>query len=264
MTEQFVRYAVKDRVARITLDRPPANGLDIPMVEGLIAAYCRAAADDGVGAVILDSAVPRRFCGGFALDLAKGISPLELRRFLDRLYLELFDVQHRLGKPSIAAVGGAARGAGVTLAIASDMILAAEEATFAYSEIDVGLIPGVHCVHLPRLIGRHRAFELLFSARVFGAAEAEAMRLVNRVVPGTQLADAAQDFAAGFARKSPLIMRIGRAAFMRANDLDYRRAIETMAETLCAQVGAPDVEEGFSAFLEKRPPRWPSMPETEA
>jgi enoyl-CoA hydratase/carnithine racemase len=208
--------------------------------------------------VVLSSALPGRFCGGLDLAMARRSSGAELRAFLDRLYGELFDVQYRLGKPSIAAVGGAARGAGMTLAVSCDMIVAGAGATFGYSEIDVGLFPGIHCAHLPRIIGRHRAFELLLSGRAFGAAEAAGLGLVNRVVPGEALDGEARALARTFAAKSPAVMRVARAAFMRANDLDYRRTIESMAETLCALIDTPDAREGLAAFLDKRPPRWPS------
>jgi enoyl-CoA hydratase len=254
-----LKYDVKDRVATILLDRPPANTLSVPVVQALIDLYTKAKEDRGVGAVVLRSALPKRFCGGYDLDLAKGVTAVEMRDFLDKLYLELFDVQHRLGKPSIAAVHGAARGAGITLAINCDMIVAADTAHFAYAEINVGLIPGIHLVHLARIVGRHKAFELLFSGRVFDAAEAKEMQLLNKVVPETELPDAAHEFAQMFTDKAPMIMRIGKNAFMRANDLDFRRNVEAMAETLIAQCTVPDVSEGFRAFLEKRAAKWPSL-----
>src|SRR5207247_6880711 len=99
-------------------------------------------------------------------------SPADVRGLLDKLYVELAEVQYNLGKPSIAAVGGAARGGGMTLAISCDVLIAGESATFGYPEIDLGLVPALHFVHLPRIVGRHRAFELLFSGRSFGADEA--------------------------------------------------------------------------------------------
>lgn len=260
----FLRYEVRDRVAHIILDRAPVNALDTPMVVALIAAFRRAGEDDHVGAVVLSSAMPTRFCGGFALDFAKDLDGAAMRGFVERLYVELFDVQYRLGKPSIAAMHGAARGAGISIAIACDMIIAADDAHLAYSEIDIGLVPAIHFTHLPRLVGRHRAFELLFSGRRFDADEGERIGLINRVVPRATLIDEAHTLAASFAAKSPALMRIGRAAFMRANDLDYRRSMEDAAETICALVGSPDMQEGFAAFLERRTPQWPSLPPVDA
>ena len=174
-----VRYAVSDAIAQISLDRAPVNALNLPLLEGLIEALRRAAADENVRAVVLASALPRRFSAGLDLDLLRGKSGSDVRRVLDQLYLELLDAQYNLGKPSIAAVGGAARGGGMTLAISCDVLLAGESATFGYPEIDLGLVPAIHFVHLPRIVGRHRAFELLFSGRTFAADEAASLGAVS-------------------------------------------------------------------------------------
>jgi enoyl-CoA hydratase len=140
------------------------------------------------------------------------------------------------------------------------MIIAADDTHLAYSEIYIGLVPVIHFTYLPKLIGRYRAFELLFSGRMFDAAEGERLGLINRIVPRAALIDEAYNLAAQLAAKSSALMRIGRAAFMRANDLDYRRSMEDAAAMICALVGSPDMQEGFSAFLEQRTPKWPSMP----
>jgi enoyl-CoA hydratase len=256
MTGAFLRYEVAERIAQISLDRPPVNALNFSLLEQLIAAFRRAAADEKVRAVILASAVPRRFSAGLDLDILRATSGTEARRFLDTLYVDLADVQYNLGKPSIAAVGGAARGGGMTLAISCDVLLAGQSATFGYPEIDLGLVPAIHFVHLPRIVGRHRAFEILFSGRSFDAGEAASLGLVSRIVPDEELPDAALTMARAFAAKSPTAMRLGRAAFMRANDLDYRRSIGNAVEIFCNVAATDDAREGLRAFMEKRVPRW--------
>jgi enoyl-CoA hydratase len=163
-------------------------------------------------------------------------------------------VQADLGKPSIAAVNGAARGGGMTLAILCDVIVAAQGATFGYPEINVGLVPAIHFAHLPRIVGRHRAFELLFTGRSFGAEEAASLGLVSRVVADETLHDEVLALARAFATKSPAAMRLGRAAFMRAND--YRQDIDAAVEDFCRVVATPGAQEGLRAFSEKRPPKW--------
>jgi enoyl-CoA hydratase/carnithine racemase len=255
-THADLRYEVLDRIAEIRLDRPPVNALSLALLEALIGALRRAAADESVRAIVLASALPRAFSAGLDLGLVRGKSASEVRRFLDRLYIELFDVQHSLGKPSIAAVGGAARGGGMTLAISCDVLIAGESATFGYPEIDVGLVPAIHFAHLPRIIGRHRAFELLFSGRAFDAEEAAKLGLVSRIVPDEELRDHARALAAAFAGKSPTAMRLGRAAFMRANDLDSRRSVGEAVELFCNVATTDSAQEGLAAFQEKRPPRW--------
>jgi len=254
--ETSIRYQVSDRVAEIALDRPPVNALSLAMLEELIAALRRAAADDNVRAVLLASAVPARFCAGLDLGMLLGRSASDIRPVLEALYVELADVQYALGKPSIAVVGGAARGGGMTLAISCDVIVAGESATFGYPEIHLGLVPAIHFVHLPRIVGRHRAFELLFGGRSFDAAEAASLGLVSRVVPDENVAADAKELALAFAAKSPSTMRLARAAFMRANDLDYRRGVGHAVELFCNVATTDDAQEGLRAFVEKRAPRW--------
>lgn len=251
-----VEYSVADGIAEIRLNRPPVNALSLELVEGVIAALRTAGADEAVRAVILCSAQEKVFCAGLDLDLVRGRSGVEFRRFLERLYMELYDVQYRLGKPSIAAVEGAARAGGMTMALSCDMVIAGAKATFGYPEIDVGIVPALHFVHLPRVAGRYRAFEPLFTGESFGVDEARELGLLSRVVEAGEALAKARELAAKLATKSPLVLRLGREAFMRANDLDYRRGFEQMAETLALLVGTEDAQEGLSAFVEKRPPKW--------
>src|SRR5207253_10293037 len=180
----------------------------------------QAAAADDVRAVLLASAVPARFCAGLDLGMVLGRSAAEVRPVLEKLYVELADVQYGLGKPSIAVVNGAARGGGMTLAISCDVIVAGRSATFGYPEIDLGLVPAIHFVHLPRIVGRHRAFELLFSGRAFGAEGAASLGLVSRVVPDERVRDEARAMARVFATESRTTRRLGRGAFVRINVLD--------------------------------------------
>jgi enoyl-CoA hydratase len=249
-----LQYQVSDRIAEITLARAPVNALNASLLEQLLEAYQRAAADDNVRAVVLASALPRQFCAGLDLTMLLGQPDAEVRRILGKLYVDMAAIQSDLGKPSIAAVNGAARGGGMTLAIMCDVIVAAQSATFGYPEINVGVVPAIHFVHLPRIVGRHRAFELLFTGRSFGAEEAASLGLVSRVVADESVRDEALGLARAFATKSPTAMRLGRAAFMRAND--YRQDIDAAVEDFCRVVATPDAQEGLRAFGEKRAPKW--------
>ncbi|MCC6534604.1 MAG: enoyl-CoA hydratase/isomerase family protein [Burkholderiales bacterium] len=256
MSCTLLDYAVRERVAEIALRRAPVNALNHALVEAINAAYRQARDDPGVRAVILTSAFDNVFSAGMDLAMIRGGTGLDLRRFLEKLYFEMHDLQYRLGKPTIAALTGPARAAGVTLAVSCDVILAAETASIAYPEIDVGVIPAMHFVHLPRQIGRHKAFELLFSGRVLSATEAERRGLVNAVVPRARLMDEARRLAQEFADKSPVVMKLARDSFMRQNDFEYRRAIENVVETICNIIATEDAQEGLDAFNEKRKPRW--------
>jgi len=254
--DEIVRYEVSERVARIVLARPPVNALSLEMIRAVVAAIDRAADDSQARVVVVSSAVAKRFSAGLDLDILLGKRTEEVREFLQALYINLYDAQYNLGKPSIAAVGGAARGGGMTIAVSCDVILAGESATFGYPEIDVGVLPAIHFAHLPRLIGRHRAFELLFSGRAVSATEAFDLGIINKVVPDSELEAEAMKLAAQFAAKSETVLRLGRAAFMRQNDLDYRRSIANAVEDFCNVVATEAAQEGIRAFVEKRRPKW--------
>ncbi len=253
---ETLRYEIRDRVAEITLDRPPVNAINMTLAEELVDAYGRARRDDGVRAVILTSGQERAFSAGMDLAMMQGGDALKLRRFLEVLYMGMHDAQYRMGKPTIAAVNGPARAAGITMAVSCDVIIAAEDADMSYPEINVGVIPAMHFVHLPRQIGRHQAFELLFTGDTIGFPEAAAHGLVNRAVPRDRVMAEARALGAKFAAQSPVVMKLARDGFMRANDGDYRRNIEGMVDVICNIISTPDAQEGLDAFNEKRPPNW--------
>jgi enoyl-CoA hydratase len=253
---QLLDYAVTDRVAEITLKRAPVNAINHDLIDELLLAYARAKEDGEVRAIILTSAFERAFSAGMDLAMMRGGSGLDLRRFLEKLYMGMHDAQYRMGKPTIAALTGPARAAGVTLAVSCDVIVASERASIGYPEIEVGVIPAMHFVHLPRQIGRHKAFELLFTGKPISAVEAERRGLVNYVVPQAEVLPKARALAREFAEKSPVVMKLARDAYMRANDFEYRRAIENTVETICNIIATPDAQEGLDAFNEKRKPRW--------
>jgi len=256
MNFENIDYQVANHIAVIGLNRPPVNALSLEFVNEIIAALGQAADDENVRVVVIKSNLDAIFCAGLDLSVVKGVDGQGMRGFLERLYLELNDVQYRLGKPSIAVVEGAARAGGMTVAVSCNMIIAGMGATFGYPEINVGLIPALHFVHLPRVAGRHRAFEYLFTGDEFDAATAHDLGLVNHVVPDGQVMDKAMELATKLADKSPVVMKMGRDAYMRAIDTDYRRSVENVAETMCNVVATEDSVEGLAAFMEKRPPKW--------
>jgi enoyl-CoA hydratase/carnithine racemase len=237
-TDDRIRYEVTGGIACIKLAHPPVNAFDLAMVRGVIAALDRAAADDAVRAFVIASALPKVFCAGLDITALAGRSPDDIRALVHALYVGLFDAQNRLGKPSIAAVNGAARGGAMTLAVSCDVIVVGKSATFGYPEIDLGVLPAIHFVHLPRLIGRHRAFEL-----------------VNRVVPDAELETETFELAAVLAAKPEAAMRAGRAAFMRQIDRDYRRRIAEAVEDFCEIAASKAAQARLRAFAAKRGPK---------
>ena len=249
-----VRYAVADHIATITLARPPLNAFSIAFLDQIIAALRRASTDPDARIVILASGIEKMFCAGLDLDIILGSDDATIRAFLNRLYIELWDVQGNMGKPTIAAVDGAARGGGMTLAISCDMIIAGEKASFGYPEINLALPPAIHFAHLHRILGRYRAFDLLFTARTFDAHEALNLGLASRVAP--HALPEALAAARVIAEKSPAAIAFSRAAFHREADRDYTEAVARAVDDFCKLATSRDAQEGLRAFLEKRKPDW--------
>ncbi len=252
----YLRYEVRERIAEIHLCHAPVNALDADMLDVLIAALERANADENVRAVLLASDIPGRFCAGLDMKKLLASSPTQVHALLSRLYVKLYDAQFNLTKPSISVVSGSVRGGGMTVAISSDMIVAASNATFGYPEIDVGVLPAIHYAHLPAIVGKHRAFDLLFTGRTFSAQEAHALGLVARVEDEAQLLERARQLAQSLANKPPQVLAMGRRAFVYANDNDYRRKLATAVEVFCNAAATPDAAEGLAAFVDKRAPNW--------
>ena len=252
----YLDLTIENSIANISLKRSPINAFSIDFLNEILITLKEVNNKKDVLAVMISSSIPNIFCAGLDLDILINKPILEVRKFLELLYIELWDTQYNMNKPTIAVIDGAARGGGMTLAISCDIIIASDKASFGYPEIDLGLLPAIHFNHLPKIVGRYRAFDLLFSGRKFDADEAFSMGLINKKVSKTNLLDEARKMASVFAQKSPTAIRLGRAAFMRTNDFDYRRGVANAVEDFCNVAMTPDAQEGLKAFLEKRKPYW--------
>src|SRR6266513_1654810 len=133
MAAKLVRYTVSDAIAQITLDRAPVNALSMPLIDALLDGLKKARDDEAVRAVIVCSA-HKVFCAGLDLDIVRGKPGIETKKFLERLYFALNNTQYRMGKPTIAAIDGAVRAGGMTIAISCDMIIAGVFCNFGYTE----------------------------------------------------------------------------------------------------------------------------------
>jgi len=251
----LIHYAVQNHVAEILIDNPPVNALTEQLLDDYIAALHRAGEDDNVRAVIVSSAVAGRFCAGLDLRAINDGSAC-VPDLLERLYRQMTDAQYALNKPSIAAVNGTARGGGMTMSISCDVIIASDQSTFGYPEIDAGVLPSIHFNHLPKIVGKHRAFELLFSGRSFGPEEAKELGLVSQVVAARELMDAARHMASVFCGKPANVVRLGQQAFKAACDPSYQASVSAAVDNFCHVASLPDAQEGFAAFAQKRKPKW--------
>src|SRR5690625_1142847 len=178
MSTARVNYTVEQQTTIISFNNPPLNVLTQDMLDAYIGYLEQARDDDAVRSVIIISDVPGRFCAGLDLNaLYRGEKTGG--ELVERLYVRIAEAQYQLGKPSIAAINGTARGGGMTLSIGCDVLLCADTATFGYPEIFSGILPSIHFYHLPPIVGKHRAFEMLISGRCFGSAVAKELGVVS-------------------------------------------------------------------------------------
>jgi enoyl-CoA hydratase/carnithine racemase len=258
MSVEYTSVAVEKRgpVQWVTLNRPQKrNAITMQMAREVNSAYRQAREDDEVRVVVLTGA-GTVFCAGLDLKENWGIDGRRLREFVDVFYREMTDVVYSLGKPLIAAMNGPAIAAGNSFAFSCDMIIASDRARIGYTEIIRGLIPAMHLTLLPRIIGKHRAFELLFTGELISAQEAFEKGMINRVVPHDSLEEEVTNMALKLASNSPLVTRYQRDAFYRSMDMEFRKGIMDAADILCILADSEDTREGMKAFAEKREPVW--------
>ena len=244
--------SVERGLARIELDRPPLNVLDLDAAEALAATVERAARRDDVAVIVL-SGRGRAFCAGVDVrDHLPDRGAAMLRAF-HRACLALLDAP----QPVIAVVQGAALGGGCELTLACDLVIASRRATFGQPEIRLGVFPPLAAVALPRLIPFHWASDLLLTGRIVDAEEAARMGLVNRVTDEDGLAAAAEETLNGLLVLSAPSLRAAREAMRRSR---VRPTAEEIADIerfyVESLMSTPDAIEGLRAFIEKRPPRW--------
>jgi enoyl-CoA hydratase/carnithine racemase len=251
-----VRCEVDGPIARVTIDRPERrNAMSFDVMQGLRESTARALADDSVRVLVLTGAGDKAFCAGADLG---GIADTGAAAAHDSrgLLAELFRDLWTLGKPTIARVRGYALAGGFGLALACDFVVAADDAQFGTPEIDVGLWPYMITVPLLRSMPPKKVLELMTTGRRVGAAEAERIGFVNRVVPVADLDATVDELATTLAGKSPLIMRWGRDAFYRVLDMAPDDALAYLQSMLTVTSSSEDTAEGVAAFTEKRKPEW--------
>ncbi|ODU10402.1 MAG: enoyl-CoA hydratase [Rubrivivax sp. SCN 71-131] len=255
---------VRDGVATLTLNHPASrNALSLSMKEALAAAVAAVAADAQVRAVILAGA-GGAFCAGGDLRSMQEHRPQATvqswRRRMRALH-PLIRTLVALDKPLVAAVDGAAFGAGFSLALSADFVLASPEARFCMSFLRLGLVPDFAAMYtLPRVVGVQRAKELMLSARELGAEEARQLGIALEVVPAPALLARAHEIAAGFVGASPLAVSHIKAGLgmSLATDLDRALADEADRQAMCFETESH--RDAVRRFLAKEPAsfRWPA------
>ena len=251
--------SITDHIATVTLDRPPVNAVETATFVELREAFTALSADRDVRVVIFTAAGTRAFMGGADL---KSIDSKDDRdrwppaRIVDRgsAAREALWAIYDCAVPVIAAVNGPAIGAGVAFAAVCDIIIAADNATFGTTEINVGLLGA--SAQLSLLVGRHKARELYFTGELVGAEELHRLGAIREVVPSDQLLPVATALATSLAAKSPIALRLAKEAMNRVEFLPLKEAYRTEQDYTTRLLGYEDSAEARQAFLEKRDPEW--------
>ena len=254
MPYENVKIDLRDGILFLTIDRPNVlNALNAETVEEIYRVFAAARDDETVKAVIVTGGGEKAFVAGADINELAQKSPITGKETSERGQF-IFSFIERFPKPVIAAINGFALGGGCELALACHIRIASEKAQIGLPEVTLGIIPGYGGTQrMARLLGRGKALELICTGDRIGAADAERIGLVNKVVSADQLMGAAEEMARKIMSRGPLAIRAAIEAVMSGSEMPMQEGqfLEaTLFGLLCA---SEDTKEGMKAFLEKRP-----------
>lgn len=249
---QFVRYAVEYDVARLTLARPPLNILTTEMIREIVAVLDAAERRTSLKVLVL-AGEGKGFSAGVAVEDHVG----ERAHAMLEAFHDVFRRLRRLRCATVAAVHGAALGGGAELATFCDVVVASEDARLGQPEIKVGVFPPIAALHYPQRIGVARTLGLLLSGDVISATEALHIGLVDRVVPGAQLAEVVEAQVARFRAQSAVVLQLTKRVVLESLGVPFEDALSTLEDVYRYELmTTADAEEGLRAFVDKRKPVW--------
>ena len=258
MGYETILYDVSDSgIATITLNQPDTrNALSAELLGELIEALHSARTDDAVRCVVLASSHETVWSSGANLAGFGADVPLVHKHLGSQRFVDLFRLLGELGKPSICAASGHVLAGAFGIALACDLVIAKEGATFGTPEINVGAFPFMIMALIYRNVPRKKTNELLLLGERMDARAALEAGIVNRVVPADEFDAVVADWAEKLASKSPLIMRLGKDAMFRQQDMAFLDALDYLRSQLTVTQSTEDLVEGVTAFFEKRAPQW--------
>jgi enoyl-CoA hydratase/carnithine racemase len=258
LSPSTVRTEDAGRVRTIALDQPETgNALSDELLGDLVAALEAARDDDGVRCVVLASTHERTFsAGGNLASFAADVPLVHKHLETTALFPAVFRLLGTLGKPSICKVDGHCLAGALGLALACDLVVCSDRASFGTPEIDVGVFPFMIMALIYRSVPRKKATELLLLGERIDADEAARLGIVNRVVPASELDAAVGAWAGKLARSSPLLLRMGKDAIWRQQDMAFEDALDYLRAQLTIAFSTEDIQEGVQAFFDKREPEW--------
>ncbi len=252
-----LRYEVAAGIATVTLDDPETrNSLSPQMLSELLEALERCRDDADARCLVLASSHEKVFSSGANLAAFGSDAPLIERHTASKRFVEVFHAIGELGKPSVVAAGGHVLAGSLGIALACDLIIAKEGATFGTPEINVGLFPFMIMALIYRNVPRKKTNEMLLLGERLSAEEAREAGIVNKVVPADEFDAAVAEWAGKLASKSPVVMKLGKDAMWRQLDMPLADALDYLNSQLTIELATEDAIEGVTAFFEKRDPVW--------
>ena len=259
MKYETLHLEFEDRIAVVTLSRPDKrNAITPQMIRDLMAAFDEI--EQSKAGVAILTGLGKAFCAGMDLAALKDFpsqSPVQIVEDARRI-ATLFRRVYTFPKPLIAAVNGAAIAGGCGLATFADFTLAVPEAKFGYTEVRIGFMPAIVAAFVVREIGEKKARDLLLTGRIFDSPEAQALGLVNEMVPADRLMGRARELAASLLELSPTSLAFTKRLLVRFELAEIDRELEMAVEESSRIRATADFREGLAAFLEKRKPVWPN------
>jgi enoyl-CoA hydratase len=258
MAYDALLYEVRDDgVAKISLNLPDTrNALSNQLLGELIDAFESARDDERVRCVVLGSTHEKVFSAGGNLDQFAADVPLVHKHFGTERFPRLFKLIMELGKPTICAANGHVLAGSLGIALACDLVIAKDTATFGTPEINVGVFPFMIMALIYRNVPRKKANEMMLLGERISAEEARDAGIVNRVVTAEEFDAAVDDWASRLAAKSPVLMKLGKDAMYRQLDMPLDEALDHLRSQLSLAFTTEDIQEGVRAFFEKRDPSW--------
>jgi cyclohexa-1,5-dienecarbonyl-CoA hydratase len=254
MEFQHIVFHRQDGVARLVLNKPPFNVLDIAMMQEISRALEELNGDPSAKVLVFEAAEgSKAFSAGVDVSEHTADKVDEMIEVFHRIFrlLDALDV------PTVAVVGGAALGGGCELALFCDMIIASEKASFGQPEIQVGVLPPIAVVALPGIIGPKKAMEVVLTGERIRADEAERLGLVNKVVPPDELGAATNDLVGKLTKLSAAVLRLTKRAVQVGSVGRFEEGLVAVEELyLGPLMNTEDAHEGLAAFMEKRAPVW--------
>jgi cyclohexa-1,5-dienecarbonyl-CoA hydratase len=249
---KFLNIQKDEQVARITLNRPKHNVLDIPMMKELNAALEQIAADDSLKCLVI-TGEGRSFCAGVEVSDHKPEMVDEMVAVFNRI----FELINMIDIPVIAAVNGACLGGGMELAIACDIVIASEKAILGQPEIKLGFFPPYAALRLPELVGVARAIEICTTGRNYSAAQARDLGFVSQVAPVETFGEEVEKTVGEICMASPLIIRLNKRAVKRHIGTSFYQGVDLVSNYfLNTMMKTEDTLEGIKSFEEKRKAQW--------